>query len=111
MDETQAIVRDPWPLDVKVIHWLQFCRGVSCHDVINYDGRTISDAAFGMFRATGGESESTSPYEVGVGDSKTSVHVVRGRADAEIGVPRPPFATRGCPSNDLSFYDSSHDAD
>ena len=46
-------------------------------------------------------------------DSKTSVHVVRGRADAEIGVPRPSPRREAAPptSDDLSFYDSSHDAD
>ena len=47
------------------------------------DGRTISDAAFGMFRATVEETESTSPYEVGVGGLEKSLHVEREAAEVE----------------------------
>ena len=36
-----------------------------------------------MFRATGGGSESTSPWEVGVGGPKKLLHVVRDEAEAE----------------------------
>ena len=47
------------------------------------DGRTISDAAFGMFRATVEETESTSLYKVGVGGLKKSVHVEREAVEVE----------------------------
>ena len=40
-------------------------------------------AAFGMFRAPGEETESTSPWEVGVNGFQKSLHVVRRGAEAE----------------------------
>ena len=71
-------------------HWLAFKRsfcgsGYTFTPLHLYTmGLTISDAAFGMFSATGGETESTSPYELGVGDHERPVRVVRGVAEGEI---------------------------
>ena len=67
-----------------------------------YDGHTISEPAFGMFRFTGRESETTSQWELGVGDSETSVRLSRGRVEAEIDFPArdslPRGVTRWCES-------------
>ena len=48
------------------------------------DGRTIFDAALGMFRLLMGESESTSHSQHGVGDHERPVRVARDPAEAEI---------------------------
>ena len=67
-----------------------------------YDGHTISEPAFGMFRFMGRESETTSQWELGVGDSETSVRLSRGRVEAEIDFPArdslPRGVTRWCES-------------
>ena len=67
-----------------------------------YDGHTISEPAFGMFRFMGRESETTSQRELGVGDSETSVRLSRGRVEAEIDFPArdslPRGVTRWCES-------------
>ena len=67
-----------------------------------YDGHTISEPAFGMFRFTGREIETTSQWELGVGDSETSVRLSRGRVEAEIDFPArdslPRGVTRWCES-------------
>ena len=67
-----------------------------------YDGPTISEPAFGMFRFTGRESETTSQWELGVGDSETSVRLSRDRVEAEIDFPArdslPRGVTRWCES-------------
>ena len=49
------------------------------------DGRTIFDAALGMFRLHMGESEGTSHSQHGVGDHERPVRVARDPAEAEIG--------------------------
>ena len=48
------------------------------------DGRTIFDAALGMFRLRMGESESTSHSQCGVGDHERPVRVARDPAEAEM---------------------------
>jgi len=67
-----------------------------------YDGHTISEPAFGMFRFTGRGSETTSQWELGVGDSETSVRLSRGRVEAEVDFPArdslPRGVTRWCES-------------
>ena len=52
-------------------------------DVVD-DGRTISDAGFGMFQARGRETEHTSQWQLGVGHPKTSARSSRENAEAEI---------------------------
>ena len=62
-------------------------------------GRTISDAAFGMFQAARGrETEHTSQWESGVGHSKTSARSSREHAEAEIIFPSLSPARKAVPA-------------
>ena len=63
-----------------------------------YDGRTISDAGFGMFQARGRETEHTSQWESGVGHSKTSARSSREHAEAEIIFPSLSPARKAVPA-------------
>jgi hypothetical protein len=64
----------------------------------SYDGRTISDAGFGMFQARGREIEHTSQWESGVGHSKTSARSSREHAEAEIIFPSLSPARKAVPA-------------
>ena len=64
-----------------------------------------------MFRATDGESESTSQWEYRVGRHYNAVRFARGLAELEIDIPFPPPAIQGCPFKDLNFCESSRKTD
>ena len=66
-------------------------------DVVD-DGRTISDAGFGMFQARGRETEHTLQWEFGVGHPRTSARSSREHAEAEIIFPSLSPARKAVPA-------------
>ena len=54
-----------------------------------HDGTRSKPTSFGMLRYAGRENEGTSLWEVGVGDFKTLIIILRDRAEAEIIFLRP----------------------